>query len=347
MRAGERPPVVGIVGLGLIGGSLARALVERGGEVVATTRSAGARVGAAEAGVTIVDDVAAVVATADVVVLAVPLPVLEATLAEVVAAVDALPADRPRPTVTDVGSVKAPIAGSAPALALGGAFVPGHPMAGTEHAGWGAADRDLFVGRRWALVVDAPVALDRWAAVARVAIGVGAEVVPVGAAEHDDAVALVSHLPYVLAAVAAGLVADERSGLARSLAAGSFDSLTRVAGGADALGADMATTNARPLATQARDVARYLDGVADQLEGGAEVAPTHRPAAVEAIFEAGHRGRRALDGRGAGEARAEAVLDAAGLLALGRRGGRVVAVEPAPAGAGSLPVTVVEPGVPS
>lgn len=307
----DEVPTVGVVGLGLIGGSLARALLAQGGRVVATTRSAEARAGAQAAGVEVVDDVAALAGSgASVLVAATALAHLPTTVGELAAA-----AGPDGPTVTDVGSVKAPIAALAPGVP---ALVPGHPMAGTESSGWDAGTADLFEGRTWALVVDPPVDLGRWADVARMALAVGATVVPVSAEEHDAAVALVSHLPYALAAVGAGLVDEHPApALARALAAGSFRDLTRVAGGHPTLGREMASGNAAALSPVLRDVGRRLVALADGLDAGdAEV--------VAATFAAGRRARQHHDAT-AGDTRTSgtAVLDREGLLGLGRIGGRI------------------------
>jgi prephenate dehydrogenase len=307
-------PSVGIVGLGLIGGSLARALVAAGGRVVATTRTVETQAGARALGVEVVDDLATVASSGvDVVVAATALAHLPTTVTELGSAIGA-----DGPTVTDVGSVKGPIAALAAAVPT---LVPGHPMAGTEHSGWEAGTADLFAGRTWALAVEPPVDLDRWAAVARLALAAGSEVVPVDSIEHDDVVALVSHLPYVLAALAAGAVdAEGHPALARSLAAGSFDSLTRVAGGHPTLGAEMAVGNAAALAPVLRTLAGQLEILAASLDDD-------RVDAVTAAFDAGRHARETAAGIG-GERRA-AILDRAGLLDLGRSGGRVVAVHEA------------------
>lgn len=339
MTEGGLPATLGVVGLGLVGGSVTRATVERGGSVVATTRSSEARTGARALGVTVVDDVTEVVAAADLVVLAVPLPVLTETLAAASAAVTNRSRDR-RPTLTDVGSVKAPIARwAAEALDEASTFVAGHPMAGTEHQGWTAGRGDLFVGRRWALAVDEPVALDRWAQVARLALALGSEVVPVDAHEHDWAVALVSHLPYALAATVAALVdGDRHPGLARALAAGSFADLTRVAGGHASLGSEMAAANRRALGPRLGELGARLDDLVAHLDADDDDA-------VAACFAAGRAGREALDQhRAAGGPGRTVELDRQGLLSLGRRGGWVVDVDPASPDAEVLAVTVVDPG---
>lgn len=326
---------VGIVGLGLIGGSLAQALVARGVAVVATTRAASTRRAAAEAGVAVVEEVAEVVGEADLVVLATPLSAMADHLARVGAA---LPEGPQAPTVTDVGSVKGPLAVSSLSLGDPSVFVGGHPMAGTEAVGWPAADPHLFEGRRWAVAVDPPVALGRWAEVADLAIAAGSEVVPVEAAAHDQAVALVSHLPYAVAALAAGrLVDDGVAGLARSLAAGSFGDLTRVAGGHPSLGAEMATANAPALRPQLEALADDLRALAAALDARADD--------VAAVFASGRAGRDALDeARRAVLVPTEASMGRTDLVALGRRGGRVVAVAPAAPDVERLDVVVLDPG---
>lgn len=320
MRGDGDVPAVGIVGLGLIGGSLARALVARGGRVVATTRNTEARAGARALGVEVVDDVATLAGSGvSVLVAATALAHLPATVAELGEAVGGRFSEAP--TVTDVGSVKAPVAAVGARLPDPSVLVPGHPMAGTERSGWDAGSAELFVGRTWALAVDRPVDLGRWADVARVALAVGATVVPVAAAEHDRTVALVSHVPYALAAVGAALVDDhDEPALARALAAGSFADLTRVAGGHPTLGPEMATGNAAAVAPLLRDVARRLVALADALDAGdAEV--------VDGTFAAGRRARQHHEAT-AGPTRTTgtATLDREGLLGLGRIGGRISAL---------------------
>ena len=336
------PPagVVGVVGLGLIGGSLARAVVERGGHAVATTRSSEVRRSAAAAGITVVDDISAVVEGADLVVLAVPLPALDGALSAVADALkDA--SEETGPTVTDVGSVKAPIAAFG-AERLGARFVPGHPMAGTEHAGWEATDPDLFEGRRWALVAEEPVALDRWATAAGIAVAVGADVVPVTSTEHDSAVGLVSHLPYALAAaVAAMLDSDPRAGLARALAAGSFADLTRVAAGHPTLGAEMAAANHHALAERLDQLATALEGLAHGLSQSD--GPAHLD--IEAVFAAGRAGRLRLDAaRSASVQAAARTLDRDELLELGHRGGWVSSADATRPGSELVSVRACDPG---
>jgi len=317
---------LGVVGLGLIGGSVARGWLERTGRgVVAWTRSPATRAQAAAQGVTIASSVADVIDRSDVVILATPLAALGDTLAEAAAA------GRSRsepPTLTDVGSVKAPLHDLARrVLPDPSIFVPGHPMAGTEHAGWLSADPDLFRDRKWALVVDAPVDLRRWSAVSDVALTLGSSVVPVAATDHDRAVALVSHLPHLIAAALRSLLATEPTSLGASLVAGSFSGATRVTSGAGrALGAEMAWTNRREAVTRIDQLVAELGRQRSALESG-------DPQTLARLFPTD-----ALDPGHDRPDPTSLAVTRSGLLALGRRGGLVVGHE------GSGRVTVRDPG---
>ncbi|MCW2578757.1 MAG: Prephenate dehydrogenase, partial [Blastococcus sp.] len=186
-------PPVGVVGLGQLGGSLAAALLATGRPVAGWDVDPAARDAAAARGVHVTRELSGVV------VLAVPLPAMSTALDGLTIAPDA--------TITDLGSVKAPVLDTVGA-AVGGRFVGGHPMCGTERSGPDAVDPTLFAGARWALCLEPGTELPRWLRVAEVALAVGAEVVPVTAAEHDDAVAAVSHVSHLLAAALAAAAAD-------------------------------------------------------------------------------------------------------------------------------------------
>ncbi len=281
-----RPPV-GVVGLGQLGGSLAAALVAAGREVRGWDVDPAARDAAAARGVTVSRELTGVV------VLAVPLPATAAAL-------DGVDVD-PAATVTDVGSVKEPVLASVGA-ALGGRFVGGHPMAGTERSGHAATDPALFRGARWALCLEPGTELPRWLRAAEVALDAGAEVVPVTAAEHDAAVAAVSHVPHLLAAALAA-AAGEAGPLALALAAGSFRDGTRVAGSDPALVTAMVEGNAGPTAAA-------LDRVLAQLA---------RP--WPDLVAAGHAVRAGPAAAGSRTVRVP--LERAALLSLGRAGGAV------------------------
>ena len=278
-------PPVGVVGLGQLGGSLAAALAAAGRPVAGWDVDPAARSAAAARGVEITQEFSGVV------VVAVPLPAMAEAL-------DGLSVD-PDATITDLGSVKQPVLAS-----LGGRygrrFVGGHPMCGTERSGHEAVDRALFAGARWAVCLDEGTELPRWLRVAEIALAVGAEVVPVTSAEHDAAVAAVSHVPHLLAAALAA-AAGEAGPLALALAAGSFRDGTRVIASDPAFVTAMVEGNAGP-------VAAALDRVRAQLE---------RP--WPELVTAGHAIRTTRP-----EQRAVRVpLDRTALLSLGRAGGTV------------------------
>jgi prephenate dehydrogenase len=278
-------PPVGVVGLGQLGGSLAAALVRAGRPVSGWDTDPQAREAAAARGVRITRELSGVV------VLAVPLPAMATAL-------DGLTVD-PDATITDVGSVKSPVLATV-GTAFGSRFVGGHPMCGTERSGHEAVDPDLFNGARWAVCLEPDTDLSRWLRVAEVALVVGAEVVPVTAAEHDDAVAAVSHVSHLLAAALAA-AAGEAGPLALALAAGSFRDGTRVAGSDPAFVTAMVEGNAAPTAEA---LARVL-------------AQLGRP--WPELVAAGH----AVTTRPTDQRSVRVPLDRAALLALGRAGGVV------------------------
>lgn len=278
-------PSVSVVGLGQLGGSLAAALVAEGRDVSGWDVDPVARDAAEARGVRITRELG------ELVVLAVPLP-------QTGTALDALTVD-PDATVTDLGSVKAPVVAELGAR-FGGRFVGGHPMCGTERSGPDAVDPGLFRGARWAVCLEADTELPRWLRVAEVALAAGAEVVPVTAAEHDEAVAAISHVPHLLAAALAA-AAGEAGPLALSLAAGSFRDGTRVIASDPRFVTSMVTGNAGPTAAALDRVQRQLSRAWPDLVAAGHAVRTFAP------------GRRTV----------RVPLDRAALLSLGRAGGAV------------------------
>jgi prephenate dehydrogenase len=278
-------PPVAVVGLGQLGGSLAAALAAAGREVSGWDVDPAAREAAAARGVTITQEMGGVV------VLAVPLPAMNTAL-------EGLTID-PDATITDLGSVKRPVVASLEA-AFGGRFVGGHPMCGTERSGHTAVDPALFSGARWALCLEPGTELPRWLRVAEVALAVGAEVVPVTAAEHDDAVAAVSHVPHLLAAALAAAAADAGP-LTLALAAGSFRDGTRVIGSDPDFVTAMVEGNAVPTAEALARVQAQLDLPWPELIAAGHAVATRQPV-LRAV---------------------RVPLERAALLAVGRAGGAI------------------------
>ncbi|WP_038550101.1 prephenate dehydrogenase [Nocardia nova] len=257
----DRNSSVCVLGTGLIGGSLLRAAVAAGYRAWAYNRSeTGARAARAD-GFDAGSDIAAVLGRAAdenaLIVLAVPMPAVETVLADVRTFAPGCP-------LTDVVSVKEPVRAEVHRQELGTYYVGGHPMAGTAESGWAASSPDLFRDAAWAVGVDPGTRAEPWARVARLALDCGAVVVPVVAAEHDRAVARISHLPHVLAEALA--VAGAAGGdLALGLAAGSFRDGTRVAATAPELVRAICEPNAPALTEALDDALRLLTAARDSL----------------------------------------------------------------------------------
>lgn len=219
-----------IVGVGLIGGSLARALKAAGAcrEIVGTGRNEAQLQRAVALGV--IDryslDPAEAACGADMVVLAVPVGSTEETVRRLA---PALTADT---ILTDVGSTKASVV-QAVERALGtlpARFVPGHPIAGTERSGVEASFAELFQQRRVILTPLPGTAPDATATVRRLWELAGAEVVEMDVQHHDEVLAATSHLPHLLAYALVDTLArmEERREIFR-FAAGGFRDFTRIA----------------------------------------------------------------------------------------------------------------------
>ena len=231
---------VGIVGLGLIGGSIGLDLRAQGIKVQGLVHRSSTAERAMERGlVSAVSTDPACLACCDLVILALPIPALLKPNAELL---EALPAEA---VVTDVGSVKQPVLqewkGRHPR------FVASHPMAGTAQAGVEAGQRDLFQGRPWIATPDAETDSAALAVVEDLARRLGSRWFTAGAAQHDQAVALISHMPVLVSAALLRAAGDERDpeirALAQALASSGFADTSRVGGGNPDLGVAMASSN--------------------------------------------------------------------------------------------------------
>ncbi len=270
------PARVLIIGAGLIGTSIALALREHGAAVwLSDQDTATARLAADLGAGTVVPDLRDAKGIADVAVLAMPPASVASGLAH---AQDCAVAD----VYTDVASVKALPARQARERGCDlESYVPGHPLAGREKNGPGAARADLFLGRTWALCPlpeNAPLAVD---AVSGLARACGADPVRVDPATHDQWVALVSHAPHlVAAAMAARLAASSVPAEALRLAGQGLRDVTRVAAGDPALWGQILTANARPVADVLRLVAADLASAAAALSvpAGPDDGPSREPA---------------------------------------------------------------------
>ena len=262
-----------VIGVGLIGGSLARALRAAGmvGEVVGCGRSAANLERAQELGV--VDrwtqDPAQAVAGADLVFVAVPL----GTMRQVFAAIrDAL---KPGAVLTDGGSVKGSVVADARAVfgTTPAGLVPGHPIAGTERSGVEASFAELYQGRRVILTPlpeTDPAAVEQVSAMWRAC---GAEVTLMDVAHHDEVLAATSHLPHMLAfGLVDALARMRENDEIFRYAAGGFRDFTRIASSDPVMWRDICIANREPLGAV---LARFGEEIKDLAEAIRRGDSTH------------------------------------------------------------------------
>jgi prephenate dehydrogenase len=288
---------VAVLGLGLLGGSVALAAKARGvaGRVAGATRSPDALAAALRDGA--LDEAGSyteAVRDADLVVLATPVFAM-ADLVRKIA-----PALAPGAVVTDVGSVKAVLCETLPGLLPRGvAYVGAHPMAGSHLRGLGHARADLFEGAVCIVTRSSDAAAmertsDFWRAL-------GARVVHRDPAEHDAEVAWMSHVPHVLAFAFASALEHAPSG-ARAVAGAGFRDFTRIAQSDPELWGDILTANRKSLADPLARAVAALKELMHALEANDAEGVERRIAAARAALarmsmsdcekRPGDRGRR-------------------------------------------------------
>ncbi len=260
---------VAIVGLGLMGGSLAAALREAWPEarILGVSRRAetvaeAARLGWIQDGGTVLDEW---VPSVDLAVLATPVRTIEALVGRAVSLL------KPGAVLTDLGSTKAGITGAMTRSGRSRDCVGGHPMCGRESRGLEAADAGLFRGATWVLCPTRDSDSRSVGMVSGMARAVGARPLIFDAAEHDAIVARTSHLPYVVAASLARAVAAT-VGLAdlTSLSAGGYRDTSRLAASDPAMMLDILLSNREHLLKAVGAMRKELDAVAALLEAGDE-----------------------------------------------------------------------------
>jgi prephenate dehydrogenase len=267
---------VAVLGVGLIGGSVALAARRRHGvHVTGWDLDPAALQRATDAGV--LDAAVARIADAndiDVWVVAVPL----AALADTIAAACAVARDGA--IVTDVGSTKRALVSAAPAAC----YIGGHPLAGAETSGVEHARADLFDGATWYLTPAADSSGVLYERLHRFVASLGATPVAIDAAAHDRLMAAVSHLPHVLANVLVQQAALALGGETLPATGPSFRDATRVAGANPPLWAQIYAANAEALGHQLDETISRLQAVRaqlDDLQGWQQEAAQRRRALLE------------------------------------------------------------------
>jgi len=254
---------IGIVGLGLIGGSLGLDLRRRGHWVAGVVR----RPQLCELAVAhqVVDQAScdlSSLADVDVVFVCTPMAAIEPTVAE-------LATHLPSSTIiTDVGSVKGSVV--AAATRHWPRFVGGHPMAGKTESGLLAAEAELFVQRAYVLTPVETTPADAVDTVAALAAQLGAVVYRCAPEVHDQAVAWISHLPVMVSSSLIRACCQEPEPTVRTLAqqfaSSGFRDTSRVGGGVPELGLMMARFNRQELLRSLQGYRQHLDAVIDWIE---------------------------------------------------------------------------------
>lgn len=254
---------VGIVGLGLIGGSLGLDLRSRGHTVLGVSRQVTTCERAIARG--IADQASSdlgLLVDADLIFLCTPIAQIDSTLEALV------PFLKSSAIVTDVGSVKAPIVERC--SPIWDNFIGGHPMAGTEAQGVESGQRDLFVQRPYILTPTAQTSPDSLEKLSAIVKSLGSTLYLCEPTIHDRAVAWISHLPVMISANLIHSCLGESDPtvktLAQQLASSGFRDTSRVGGGNPELGLMMAQYNQDALLRSLLAYRDQLDGLITQIE---------------------------------------------------------------------------------
>ncbi|MGH1394198.1 MAG: prephenate/arogenate dehydrogenase [Trichormus sp.] len=254
---------IGILGLGLIGGSLGYDLRSQGHHVLGVSRKESTCQTAVTLGSV---DVASVdmslLATAEVVFVCTPIGLIVPQVEHLIKHLSTTT------VITDVGSVKAPIVKAISPLWSN--FIGGHPMAGTADSGIEAAQRNLFVNRPYVLTPDEHTPPDAVVMVEEIVRSLGANIYHCQPEQHDRAVSWISHLPVM---VSSSLIAScmsetdpEVLQLAQNLASSGFRDTSRVGGGNPELGVMMAQYNRQALLISLQQYRQNLDQLIHLIE---------------------------------------------------------------------------------
>jgi prephenate dehydrogenase len=312
---------VAVVGVGLIGGSVGMAARRRLGAHVAGVDPDG-RDAVAHGAVDELCSVRDALDGAQAAFVAVPVPVLPAAVAAVLAAA---PEDC---VVTDVGSTKRALADAGGDLR----FVGGHPLAGAEAAGVLHAREDLFDGATWYLTPTSATSGVLFERLHRLVTALGARPTAIDAITHDHLMAAVSHLPHVLANVLVTQAAQALGGEAIPATGPSFRDATRVAGANPALWAGIYAANRDALVAQLDDAIARLGEVRGRLAAGEDLEAWQADAARDrrALLDAGLAGGPTVELRVLVPNRPGVIADVA--LALGRESINIsdMALSPSP-----------------
>lgn len=299
--AGGESSIIEVVGTGLIGTSVGLAATAAGYQVLLRDADPDHVAHAVERGAG--QPAADFTLAPDLVVVAVPPSVAAAVVVEALQRF-------PEATVTDVCSVKSPVVASVATSGLPmSRYVPGHPMAGRETSGPGAATADLFRGRPWLISPDQSTDPDHVAKLVAFVESLGAIPQFLPSAEHDRMVALTSHTPQVVSSLL-GVRLAASPALEVAVVGQGLRDVARLAGSDAALWREILTANAAEVLPVLRGFADDLAAVVADVERAAQAtgdAPAHSPAQADVSGAGGPGGAG-----GAGGAGGVQLADAAG-----------------------------------
>ncbi len=182
------------------------------------------------------------------------------------------PLMKPGCLLTDVGSTKAEIHRAAEALDLSGCFVGGHPMAGSEKSGYAYATDHLVENAYYVLTPSADVPPDQIERLRRLILTLGAIVLILDYEKHDYVVAAISHLPHIIASSLVNLVkdCDDTQHTMKTVAAGGFKDITRIASSSPVMWQQICLTNQAPIEKVLRDYILSLNSTLGSIQNQEE-----------------------------------------------------------------------------
>ncbi|MBR6897484.1 MAG: prephenate dehydrogenase [Lachnospiraceae bacterium] len=258
---------IGFIGLGLIGGSIAKGLKKAHSDIyiIAHTRSRDSLLPALNDGVIdeIAEEIDEAFGSCDVIYLCTPvannrqfLVLLKDVISE-------------NTIITDVGSTKADICRSAEGLGMEKNFCGGHPMAGSERSGYANSSDHLLENAFYLLTPTKGTPERAVELLTSLAKDLGSTVKVLSASEHDETVAAISHLPHLVACSLVDAVRDnDKNGLMKTLAAGGFKDITRIASSSPDMWEQICASNREPIADYIRKHIASMEAILSMVEAG-------------------------------------------------------------------------------
>ena len=283
----------GFIGLGLIGGSIARGLRRANKDITIMaymrTRS---KLEQAKADGTIdmiLDGIDETLSACDVIFLCTPVEYNAVYLEKV------RPFLKPGALITDIGSTKTDIHQAVERLGYEDVFVGGHPMAGSEKTGYESSTDHLLENAYYIITPTKQSTSEQIDRIRQVALGIGALPIVLDYHEHDFSVAAISHLPHLVASSLVNLVHDNDSKdeIMKRLAAGGFKDITRIASSSPVMWEQICMTNTENILVLLKRYITSLESICDTLEN-------HNGDAIYKMFEESGKYRSTFPNRGQG-----------------------------------------------